>query len=60
MKDITATLTYTKSTKNKHVYSHPDIGGFYLPKEQVGTPVPQTITATFSAQASSDGAEPEM
>lgn len=49
MKDIVVTLTYTKSTKNKHVFSHPDIGGFYLPISQVGTPVPTTLKATFSA-----------
>lgn len=47
MKPITAILTYSKSTKNKHVFSHPDIGGFYLLKDQVGTPVPQTLKATF-------------
>ena len=59
MKAIVVTLTFEKSTKNKHVFSHPDLGGFYLPKEQVGNPVPKTLKATFEAPEG-ESSEPEM
>jgi len=42
------TLTFVRSTKNKHVYSDGDIlGAVYIPKDQLPADPPQTITVTF-------------
>ena len=63
MKSFTLTLNFEKSTKNKHVFSHPDVGGFYIPKELVGTPIPTAIQVNFSEDGSSgsvESNEPEM
>lgn len=47
MQPIKVTLTFEKSTKNKHVFSHPDFGGFYLPKSKFEGNPPSTIQAIF-------------